>query len=561
MNTFFKNYQYAFHGIIFSLSLIVLSSFSYAKETDKNSQIIAPILSGMGEQNFSIQSSQSLAIKYANQAIALTYGFNHLEAGRSFKQVSLLEPELAISYWGQALVLGPNINAAMDPDSVMPAYNAIQTAIKLKGNATTKEQGLIDALSVRYSTDLTQADRVPLDNKYADAMRTLSRKYPQDPLISTLLAESLMILHAWDYWEGNGKPKEWTPEILTVLEAALKYTPNHAGLNHYYIHAVEASRRPERALKSADMLEGLVPGAGHLVHMPSHIYIRTGLYQKGVEANEKAILVDNDYIAQCRQQGIYPVAYVPHNRHFLWAMATMQGNSQKAITAANHMAMHIDQVLMEEPGFGTLQHYWVTPWYAYVRFGKWQKILNIKQPKKALIYPLGVWHYARGIAHTALGDLASAKKELVALQNISTNNELKSITVWEINDAYSVINIAALVLEGEIAGKEKQYPKAIAVLKRAINLEDSLNYNEPNDWHASIRLSLGAVLIDAKEYSQAEIVYLEDLATFPENMWALYGLYQTLKHRGANTKAEIVKKRFKESMEYADIQLNASRIL
>ena len=522
---------------------------------------IAPILEGMGTHHFVISSKQKRTNIFFNQAIALTYGFNHLEAGRSFKQVAQLNPKLAIAYWGQALVLGPNINGAMEVSAVVPAFAAISKAKSLMLSASKKERGLIDALSVRYSEDETLSDRKQLDQAYAVAMHKLVRKYPNDPNIRTLLAEALMVIHSWDYWHGDGRPKEWTPKILEVLETGLNQSPRHAGLIHYYIHATEASKNPGRAETYADTLRDLVPGAGHLVHMPSHIYLRTGRYQDGVIANEKAMEVDDNYIVQCRAQGVYPLAYVPHNRHFLWAMASMQGNSLKAMAAAEHMAGHIDTSLMREPGLGTLQHYWVTPHFAYVRFGQWDKILKASRPEADLKYPLGVWHYARGIAFAATHKMGEAGKELQALQTLAKDDELKNVTVWQINDAQSVLMIAALVLEGEIAAKYHNYEKSIQVLKEAISLEDTLNYNEPSDWHYPVRQSLGAILIEAKDYLAAEKVYREDLLNFPNNGWSLYGLQKALVKQGKNQEAEDVWKQFEASWQWADIELSASRIL
>lgn len=519
---------------------------------------IAPLLEGMGSHGFDVSTQVPMADTFFNQAVALTYGFNHLEAHRSYQQVAALDPDLAMAYWGQALVLGPNINAPMEADSVMPAFEAIEQAKRLSKSATQKESDLIRALSTRYSKDETLADRTELDAAYALAMQDLVEQYPDDPNIRTLLAEALMVIHAWDYWNSDGRPKEWTPQILDVLETGLANEPNHAGLIHYYIHAVEASKQPERALAGADALRDLVPGAGHLVHMPSHIYIRTGRYQDGVIANEKAIAVDNNYIAQCRQQGIYPVAYVPHNRHFLWAMASMQGSSQKAISAATHMAGHIDQQLMREEGYGTLQHYWVTPMYAYVRFGQWQKILSLPEPAPDLKYPLGVWHYAQGAALTATGDLDGASIHLQALQSLAADASLKDITVWQINDAYSVVNIAALVLEGEMSSKTGLLDQSIAAFEQAAALEDSLNYNEPSDWHYPVRQSLGAVLIKAGRYADAERVYLADLETFPENGWSLFGLQRALRMQSRVEEADAVQQRFAASWQFADVELSDS---
>ncbi len=521
----------------------------------------APLFEGMGMHDFEISSEDDLASIFFNQAVALTYGFNHLEAARSYEQVAMIDPNSAIAYWGQALVLGPNINAAMDPSAVQPAYEAIQKAVNLKKYASEKERDLIDALAIRYSDDETLSDRAALDVAYAEAMKEVVEKYPNDPNVRTLLAEALMVIHAWDYWESNGRPKEWTPEILEVLETGLEQHPKHAGLIHYYIHAVEASKTPERALEYANTLEDLVPGSGHLVHMPSHIYIRTGLYQEGVEANERAILVDEEYVNQCRRQGLYPLAYVPHNQHFLWAMATLQGNSKKAIMAAEHMAHHVDEDNMRIPGLGTLQHYWVTPLYAYVRFGKWDKIMNTPEPAEDLVYPRAIWHYARGIAYTAEGNIAAARSELKSLDQLREDARLEGITVWDINSAVDVLSIASLTLGGEIEGKDENYDKAISILKKAVELEDELNYNEPSDWHYPVRQSLGAILIKAGRIAEAQEVYKEDLEVFPENGWSLVGLYNSYVNEGDYKEAEGIKERLREVWKWADINLEESRVL
>lgn len=521
----------------------------------------APLFEGMGTHNFEISSEDELAGIYFNQAIALTYGFNHLEATRSYEQVALIVPDAAIAYWGQALVLGPNLNAAMESTSIKPAFEAIRKAKELSKKASPKEKDLIAALAKRYSQDETLSDRTELDYAYANAMKTLVNKYPKDPNIRTLFAEALMVIHAWDFWNGDGRPKEWTPEILDVLETGLKDFPDHAGLIHYYIHAVEASKNPGRALEYADVLTNLVPGSGHLVHMPSHIYIRTGNYQDGVEVNEKAILVDNNYISQCRQQGLYPLAYVPHNRHFLWAMASMQGNSKKAIMAAEHMAEHIDPDYMRSPGLGTLQHYWITPLYAYVRFGKWDKILNTEKPEADLPYPVAIWHYSRGMAFIASGDFDKAAKELQNLNKVRKDRSLEGVTVWEINKAEDVLSIASLSLEGELKAGLEEYDKAISILKDAAQFEDDLNYNEPSDWHSPIRQTLGAVLLSAGKYSEAEKYYKEDLETFPKNGWSLYGLYKSYQFQNKEEESVAAYAKFNESWKWADIKIKASRIL
>lgn len=522
---------------------------------------IAPLLEGMGDHNFPINTKEDLAASYFNQAIALTYGFNHMEAGRSFKQVALLDENVALAYWGQALVLGPNINAGMDPASVKPAYEFVQKAKSKIAHANELEADLINALAERYSLDETLSDRAELDQAYADAMRKVAAKYPENPHVQSLLAEALMDLHPWDYWNADGTPRPWTPEILEVLESSLKKHPRHAGLIHLYIHAVEASKTPERALEGADILGSLIPGAGHIVHMPSHIYIRTGRYQAGVLANERAIEVDNGYITQCRQQGIYPLGYMPHNRHFLWAMATLQGDSQKAIMAAEHLAEHIDEELMKQEGMVFIQHFWLTPVYAYVRFGKWDKIMAIEKPEAALIYPQAIWHYARGIAFSAKGQAKQAEKELKALRKIASNEELRNVHTFGINTVYDVLQIATFALEGEIEAANGNYNKSIKALKKAVALEDNLNYNEPSDWHYPVRQSLGAVLMKANRFEEAEQVYRQDLEVFRENGWSLFGLQKSLEAQGKREEARKIQDRYKEAWQWADFELKESRVL
>lgn len=546
--------------------LVLLLGFQLAQAQPHNGEKIfgeqiAPLLDGMGDHNFHINTEDELAAIYFNQAIALTYGFNHLEAGRSFKQVTVLDKNVPLAYWGQALVLGPNINSGMEPDAVHTAYKLIQKAKSLKAYATELEADLIDALAERYSQDKTLGDRAKLDQAYAGAMRKVAAKYPDNPHVQTLFAASLMNLHPWDYWNADGTPRPWTPEILEVIESGLEKFPRHAGLIHYYIHAVEASKEAERALDGANILGDLVPGAGHLVHMPAHIYIRTGRYHEAMMANEKAIVVDANYITQCRQQGIYPLAYVPHNRHFLWAAATLAGSSKTAIMAAEHMASHIDTQIMRTPELSTLQHYWITPVYAYVRFGKWEKIFDTRKPDSDLIYPLGIWHYARGIAFTAKGDYKQAARELADLKRIGSNKELKNITVWELNDAYHILKIAAHTLEGELLAKKGETDKAVEFFNKAIALEDELNYNEPSDWHYPVRQSLGAVLLKDGKFREAEQVYRADLENFPANGWSLFGLYKSLEHQGKRKEAKKIKQQFEKAWKWADFELEESRVL
>jgi len=373
----------------------------------------APLFDNLGNHSFQITTQNELAQKYFNQGLILAYGFNHAEAARSFYYATKLDSTCAMAYWGYAYVLGPNYNAGMESDNYSRAYNAIQKAINLSEDVSQKEMELIWAMSKRYSKEVPK-DRTGLDQEYSDAMKKLYDEYPKDPDIGTLYAESLMNLHPWDLYEHDGTAKPWTAEIENTLEDIIEISQQHPGVHHFYIHAVEASSNPERGLKSAKLYdEGLVPGAGHLVHMPSHIYIRTGHYHKGTMANINAVEADSLYVTKCHAQGVYPIAYYPHNYHFLAATATLEGNSYWGILAAEKVSKQVSIQLMKEPGWGTLQHYYTIPYYVYVKFGKWDKILNMPDEVPELVYPSAVRAYSRGMAFLGKGDIENAKKELI----------------------------------------------------------------------------------------------------------------------------------------------------
>ncbi len=559
-----KSYKKAMGVTFVLLCLFVAAIPGYTQQSDQEKNLfdgqIAPLLDGMGNHHFEISTDNELAQKFFNQGLALSYGFNHKEAGRAFRQVTMIDPENPMGWWGVALVLGPNINSTMPEDNVPVAYEALQKAQALKENGTQKEQDYIHALSYRYAENPTE-DRTSLDLAYAQAMGWLAKKYPDDPDAQTLYAEALMDLHPWDYWvKMDGEIQPWTHEIIAILETVIERNPNHPGANHLYIHAVE-SGAPHKALTSADRLGDLVPGAGHLVHMPSHIYIRTGNYHKGTVANERAVKADNMYVTQCRQQGIYPLGYVPHNYHFLWATATMEGRSQLSMEAAQNTSDLVDTQTMRLPGLGTLQHYWVLPLYDHVRFGRWDEILEYEEPAQDLIYPRGIWHYARGMAYVGKDQLAEARTELQELVAIVNHDALKEITIWDINSTHELMTIAALVLEGEIKSGEGNYEAAENNLRKAIEIEDQLKYNEPPDWFFPVRHNLGAVLLDAGKAEAAEQIYRNDLKNFPNNGWSLFGLHQALKAQGKKTEAANIKQQFEEAWSYSDIELSRSRVL
>lgn len=524
----------------------------YAAETK------APKLEGLEGINFSITTKSKEAQEYFNQGLMLSYGFNHAEAARSFYEAIRIDATCAMCHWGFAYVLGPNYNGGMEKDNFERAYQSAQKAMTLSKNCTNIEKDLIQALRYRYAKEPPE-DRSGLDLAYSQAMKKVNDKYADNPDAGALYAESLMNLHPWDLYEKNSKaPKSWTPEIVTTLEQLIKKNPKHPGAHHFYIHAVEASAYPEKGLQSAKILETLVPGAGHLLHMPSHIYINTGDYHSGSLANIKAVKADSSYITSCHAQGVYPLAYYPHNYHFLAATATLEGNSQLAWTAAKKVQTNTAKDIMKQPEWGTLQHYFTIPYYVAVKFGMWDTILAEPMPDSDLIYPQAVLHYARGMAFLGKNNLSEAEKELHKLNDIAKDTSLKSLTVWDINTSYDLLQIAGNLLSGEIASFKKQYQQAILMMNKAVAIEDELNYNEPPDWFFSVRHHLGAVYIKAGMFPEAENIYLKDLQTWKKNGWALVGLYNSLYAQQKSAEANDIKKEFNRAWQYADKMITSS---
>lgn len=526
-----------------------------AQESDKP---LAPKLEGMGDHHRPVRTKSREAQEFFDQGLVLAFGFNHDEAARAFREAARLDPDMAMAYWGEAFVLGPNINAPMNPDHNKQAYEAIQKAVSLRENAMPANQALIDALAKRYVENPPE-DRKPLDIEYANAMREAARKFPNDLDILTLYAEAMMDTTPWDYWEANGDPKPITKQILSTLESVLARNPNHPQALHLYIHAVEKVH-PEKAELVADRLVNLVPGAGHLVHMPGHIFIRLGRYDETIKVNLDAMAADRAYITQCRQQGLYPLAYMPHNEHFVVAAATIEGRSELAIKSARSISQGaVESEMMCHPSFGVLQHFRSTPILTLVRFGKWDEILAEPKPEPNLVYPIALWHYGRGMAYARTGKPEKAREELADLRKTANDPKAKDLSIMGTNQAGQILDVGIAVLEGEIAATEKKYDEAIAHLKRAMELEDSLLYTEPEDWPNPVRLTLGAVLLEAGKPAEAEKVYRENLKKFPKNGWALLGIAQALEAQGKTEEGKAAKAEFEEAWERADVKLTASR--
>ncbi|UII29928.1 tetratricopeptide repeat protein [Fulvivirga ulvae] len=517
----------------------------------------APVLTGMGEHTMEITTESIYTQRFFKQGLILAYGFNHAEAIRSFKEAIRQDDECAMCYWGLAYALGPNYNVGMDESVNQEAYNAAQMALKLADDVTQREKHLIKAMAERYAPEFK--NRKELDRAYAEAMRMAYEAFPEDSDIAAIYAESLMDLHPWDLYTAiEGEPKIWTPEIVKIIEQAMESNPRNPMPIHLYIHATEASSTPERALDMAMKLGEMVPGAGHLVHMPSHTYIRTGDYHLGTLANERAVEVDSSYLASCSAQGLYPLALYPHNLHFLTACAALEGNGAKAINAAFRLAQKVDRQAMKQKEWAGLQHFSTIQYNVLVKFAQWETILQLWEPE--LDYPKAIWHYARGMAYVGLGKTGQAQEELDLLTGIAGKPGLREISIWDINTVDQLVLIAQKVLDAEILRAGGQHAEAEIRLKQAIGLEDRLNYQEPPDWFFSVRHVLGDLYMQMGQYSQAENIYREDLKIYRKNGFALHGLKASLLHQGKVDEAVLVGEEFRMAWKYADTQLKYSRV-
>ncbi|WP_447977491.1 tetratricopeptide repeat protein [Candidatus Nitrospira bockiana] len=511
------------------------------------------LFDNLGRLHHPITTSDPKAQQYFDQGLRLIYAFNHEEAVRSFEEAVRLDPDAAMAYWGIAYALGPNINAPMGREQERRAYEAIQEARRRAEKVSPREQAYIEALAVRYST-APDADRKALDAAYAAAMRVLHQQDPADTDAATMLAEALMNLRPWDYWTQDGRPQPGTMEIVSVLEDVLTRDPDHIGACHYYIHAVEAWE-PQRAVPCAERLPSLAPGAGHLVHMPSHIFIRVGRYADAAEYNTHAVTADRHYLQGRPLSGIYPVGYYPHNIHFLWAALTMQGRSGEARLAARDLMRNVSlDAVRQVP---EIEFFVPTLLFALVRFGQWDDVLAEPAPPSELTYSTALWHYARALAHVAQGRVDEAEQEHRQLSRLV--DEMPPDRIIGLNSGRRLLTIASKVVEGQLAARRGRMDEAVEHFKEAVRFQDDLRYYEPPDWYYPVRESLGAVLLTAGRYREAEAVFREDLRRTPENPWSLYGLAQSLRARKANKEAKAVEERFQRAWANADLEFYPSR--
>ncbi len=511
-------------------------------------------LTAVGRQHHAIQTKNQDAQTYFDQGMTFIYGFNHEEAARAFQRAGELDPASPMPLWGIALAVGPNYNLDVDPAREKLGYDTVQKALKLAGNAPQVEKDYVAALAVRYSGD-AKPDYKRLSRDYANAMRDLSKKYPDDLDAATLYAESLMNLRPWKLWSHDGKPAEDTEEIVRVLESVMARQPDHAGANHYYIHAVEASAHPERAVPSAHRLDTLVPKAGHLVHMPAHIYIRTGDYSAAAKSNEISAQLDKEYAAKADKEGsVYDLLYHSHNEHFEAAAAAMGGRYAEARRAADGLATRLAPHASMMP---MLDGFILTPIWVDARFSKWDEILKRSEPAKGLAGTHAFWHYGRALAFAARGDAAKAAAEHDGMAaDVAAMPPDASFDM--LNTAKDAFAVARHVIEARMAAAQGKKEDAIAHWGEAVKLQDALNYSEPATWYYPVRESLGAALLAAGRATDAEKIFREDLEKNPRNPRSLFGLAESLKAQKRDVDAAWVRRQLDAAWASADTQLRLS---
>lgn len=511
----------------------------------------AVLLDGLGDLHHPVATKNPEAQRFFDQGLRLIYAFNHDEALRSFRRAAELDPNLAMAHWGMALAVGPNYNLDAEEAALKAAYAAIQEALTLAKEAPPQERDYIEALAKRYAADPAKADKKKQALAYKEAMAALAKKYPDDLDAATLYAESAMNLRPWELWTPDGKPAEGTEEIVAVLESVLRRNPNHTGANHYYIHAVEASPWPERGLGAAVRLEHLAPGAGHLVHMPSHIHSRVGDYAEAARINEKAAAVDRAYVARFNLQGVYPLMYYDHNMHFAAVAHHMQGNFADSKMWADRLAAFAGPYFAAMP---MVEFFLPTPTLVLVRFARWDDVLKLPEPDEKQTIVRALRHYARGAAFCAKGDAAAAAEELAALRKLHEAMP-DDLAFGDRNKAKKVIEVPAALLAGRLALVKQDRSGGLEWLRKAVAAEDALNYIEPADWHLPTRETLGAALLKQGDAAAAEMTFRADLDRNRRNPRSLFGLMACLKAQGKDHAAKLVQQEFDAAWKNADVQL------
>jgi tetratricopeptide (TPR) repeat protein len=554
--------QSAISGVLGLAALLCATAPLFAQEhqhppglpTTEAGSGATPLYQNLGTLHHEITTQADEAQQYFDQGLRLTYAFNHDEAIKSFKQALLHDSTCAMCYWGIAYALGPNINLPMDSSLVRPAWDASYNAVRFSINVSPRERAYIDALSRRYSAS-PDSNRASLDTAWARAIGAVSRQYPDDDDAAVLYAEALMDLRPWNYWTNDGKPKApSTKEQVRVLERVLDRSPEHPGACHFYIHAVEASTEARKALPCAQRLGRLMPGAGHLVHMPTHIYIKLGQWDLAAEYNAEALHADETFINERHPTGAYPMGYYPHNFHVMWYALNMLGRSEDALKAARSISEKVPAAAVQQvPG---LEYMSPTLLYTLIRFSRWDEILRQEAPPPQLRFTTGMWHYARALAFTAkeLPDSAAQERDrLIAIGDSTPVDQMVNL-----NSAKALLEIAQEHLAGEMAAQAGQTDEAVAKLQTAIQGEDRLTYDEPPAWYMPLRQRLGAILLDAGRPVRAEKIYREDLERRPENGWSLFGLAKSLRAQNKVKAAEKMEARFDQAWKTADTKLAAT---
>ena len=519
----------------------------------------APLFSGMGSFHMPITTRDTDAQRYFDQGMVLAFGFNHAESIRSFRAAQTLDSDCAMCFWGEALATGPNINvtnngkAVMTPEERASARAAIDHALTLVDGVTPKERSWILALDKRYDGQ-RETPRDPLDRAWADALADMVDAYPDDMTVASVYAEALMNTMPWDYWGPSGEAKPDTQAVIKSLERVMAAEPEHPLALHLYIHALEASSNAQKAEGAADALANLVPGSGHLVHMPSHIYFRVGRYQDAALANIRAADIDEAYIAECNAQGFYPALYYPHNIHFLWASATMQGQSELSLKSARRVVENVRIEQVEQ--FPTIQFFRTVPMLSLVRFARWEEILSEPEPHAPFAFARAIWHYGRGVAYASMENKESALNELAAIERLEP--EVDEIFMGNVYPAKSLIGIAKSLLRGEISFRSSAMAAAVTSFEKAVAMQDALPYTEPPFWYYPTRQSLGAALLADGRAAEAQLVFEADLEQYPMNGWSLYGLTEALNAQGLTASAEAARQRFETVWQFSDVTLSSS---
>ena len=531
-------------AILCSVTWINLSINVTAEEHSMAAPKPVTMMSGLGDLHHPVSTQNKDAQEFFDQGLRLIYAFNHDEAARSFHKAAELDPKLAMAYWGIAEAVGPNYNDPASGDRFKQAHEAIQKATDLSGNASEAERGYIFAMAKRFPAD-PKSDLRKAAEDYRDAMREVVKNNPDDLDAMTLFAESGMNLHPWGLWHRDGTPEAGTEEIVTTLESVMKRDPNHLGALHYYIHTVEASNSPERALPAANRLAGLAPGAGHIVHMPAHVYIRTGDYAAAAKTNEDAAAVDRAYIQKSGVQGIYPMMYYSHNLHFIAMCSAMVGDYTESQKSAEMLAVHVGSAVKEMP---PLEGFMTIPMAVDVRFHKWDAILALKEPAPEMKTVVGFWHFSRGMALAGKGKISDAEVEYKIVSEAEKATPPDAIFQMPINNkTKDILKIAENVLGAQIALAKKDHVAAVGMLREAVVVQDQLKYDEPQDWFFPVRESLGGVLLMTGDAKGAEQVFRDDLERNLRNPRSLFGLHQALKAQDRNSDAWFVEQEFREA--------------